>query len=123
MAQCFDIDKKELGLVKDTQFVNVREVVCQQATLYNAVIAPFGQSILEETLIFFQGFENFTEIDDLKDSINDLCIDSQLIVQGFDICKKIHQPILTQAEVNKLKAKAVSDEIASKEDGLNDQFD
>jgi len=54
--------------------------VCQQATLYNQVIAPFGQRVLQETLIFFESFDNFTEIEDLKDSIDDLCNDSLLIV-------------------------------------------
>lgn len=48
-----------------------------------------------------------------------ICEDTLIIVHGFDISKQIHGPILMQAEMNKLKAKTVRDEINEKGIDLN----
>ena len=50
-------------------------------------------------------------VEELKDAIELICEDTLVIVHGFDISKKIHEPILTQAEINKLKANAVRQQI------------
>lgn len=58
--------------------------------------------------------ETYEDLDTLKEFIDDVCIEAQMIVHGFDICKKIHEPILIAADVNKMKAKVVQDEIRTK---------
>ena len=108
MGQMFEIKEQELELVKDTNFMVVRLETCQQAQLYNTVIAPFGQAVLQDTSNFFTEFhENYDDLDILKEFIGDVCNDALMIVQGFDICKKIHDPMLIAADVNKMKAKLV----------------
>ena len=91
--------------------------------MYNYVVAPFGQSVLQDTSIFFSEFnKNYENLDELKESIEIICEDTLVIVHGFDISKKIHEPVLTQAEINKLKANAVRMEIQDKEQGLSKEF-
>lgn len=51
-----------------------------------------------------------------------LCDDTFIIVQGFEICKKIHEPVVIAAELNKIRAKVVQDEIGNKFDSLNDDY-
>lgn len=81
MGQAFEISETELKVVKDTQFLDVRLNVCQQATLYNTVIAPFGQCVLQDTSNFFNDFvETYEELDTLKEFIGDVCNDALLIV-------------------------------------------
>ena len=53
MVQSYEVKESDLDLVKGTQFTQVRLQVCQQATLYNNVIAPFGQGVLQDTSNFF----------------------------------------------------------------------
>ena len=48
-----------------------------------------------------------------------ICEDTLVIVHGFDISKKIHDPVLIQAQVNKIQASAVRQEIIQKEQGFD----
>lgn len=119
----FEIGESELKMVQETKFKEVRLEVCQQAQMYNTVIAPMGQSVLQDTSNFFTGFvETYEDLDTLKEFIEDVCNDALLIVQGFEICKKIHEPMLTAADLNKLKAKTVQDEIGIKFESLTDDY-
>ena len=87
------------------------------------MIAPFGQAVLQDTSNFFTGFyENYDDLDILKEFIEDVCNEALMIVQGFDICKKIHEPMLIAADVNKMKAKVVQEEIGIKFNSLNDDY-
>lgn len=124
MGQMFEINDKDLQIVKDTQFVDIRKEVCQQSTLYNTIISPFGACVLQDTSAFFSNFLcTYENLEDLKDAIELVCDDAYLIVQGFEICKKIHEPILTAAELNKIKANAVQREIGDKFDSLHDDYE
>lgn len=68
--------------------------------------------MLQDTSTFFSEFnDQYNDLEELKDAIELICEDTLVIVHGFDISKKIHEPILTQAEINKLKANAVRQQI------------
>ena len=51
----------------------------------------------------------------MKENIDIILEDSHKICQGFEITKKIHDPVLKEATVNGKKAKTVQDEIMNKE--------
>ena len=64
--------------------------------------------MLQDTSNFFTGFvETYDDLDILKELIDDVCDDALIIVQGFDICRRIHEPMLVAADVNKMKARVV----------------
>lgn len=123
MLESYNVQEQDLPMLQGTKFTEVREQVCQQATLYNYVVSPFGQNVLQDTSAFFSEFiDNYEDIEDLKDGIEFVIEDTQVIVHGFDISRQIHEPILTQAEINKLKANAVMNEIQDKEIGIGQEF-
>lgn len=76
------------------------------------MVAPFGQSVLQDTSNFFSEFNmNYCDLEELKVSIDLICEDTLIIVRGFDISTKIHGPVLTQAEINKMRANAIREHI------------
>jgi hypothetical protein len=86
-------------------------------------VSPLGACVLQDTSNFFTDFlVQYESIDDLKGAIEMVCDDIYIIVQGFEICKKIHEPILIAAELNKIRARVVSEEIGNKFDSLNDDY-
>ena len=101
----------------------MRDQVCQQASLYNFVVAPFGQKVLQDTCNFFKEFNmNYSDLEELKDSIDLICEDTIIIVHGFDISTKIHGPVLTQAEINKMKANAIREHIQERQVDIGQEF-
>ena len=96
MLESFNVQEQDLPVLKGTKFCEVRQQLCQQAAMYNYVVAPFGQSVLQDTKNFFGDFnKNYEDLDDIKDAIELICEDTLVIVHGFDISKKIHEPVLT----------------------------
>ena len=123
MGQMFEIGDQDLKIVKDTQFMNVRLEVCQQAILYNNVIGPFSQGVLQDTSAFFSDFlQKYENINNLKEFMDDVCNDALIIVQGIQIQRKMHEPVLTAAVSNKMKARVVQGEIGNKFDSLSDDY-
>lgn len=49
--------------------------------------------------------------------------DSGSICQGFEVTKKIHDPVVKEATVNGMRAKAVQDEIMSKNADFKQSYD
>ena len=64
---------------------------------------------------FFNDFDvYFGDFDSMKDNIDMILEDSASICQGFEVTKKIHDPVVKEATVNGMRARAVQDEIMSK---------
>ena len=59
----------------------------------------------------------------MKDGIDLLIDDSQKITTGFMISKKIHDPVLKEAQLNKLKAQAVQQEIGKFDSNYQKQYE
>ena len=49
--------------------------------------------------------------------------DSASICQGFEVTKKIHDPVVKEATVNGMRARAVQDEIIGKNTDFKQQYD
>lgn len=112
MNDCFKIKEEDLALVQDTKFQEVRDDVCRQAVIYNRVVSPVCYNVLGDAHHFFYNFETyFTDFESMKENIDDILDDSYKLCQGFDISKKIHEPVLKEATMNGKKAKTVQDEI------------
>jgi hypothetical protein len=79
------------------------------------VVAPVCQNVLSDASNFFNDFETFFgDFEAMKDNIDMVLEDSAKICSGFEITKKIHDPVLKEATVNGKKAKTVQDEIMGK---------
>ena len=71
MNDCFMIKDQELELVKETQFESVRDETCRQAVVYNSIVAPVCQSVLEDAENFLTEFDvYFSDLDSAKDSLD-----------------------------------------------------
>ena len=82
-------------------------------------MAPVCQNVLTEAHNFFNDFDTFFgDYEAMKENIDLILEDSQKICQGFDISKKIHDPVLKEATVNGKKARVVQDEIMNKDADL-----
>lgn len=124
MNDCFMIKEQELQLVKETQFEHVRDDVCRQAVVYNHVVAPVCQNVLGDAYTFFNDFEDyFGDFETMKENIDMILTDSGSICQGFEVTKKIHDPVVKEATVNGMRAKAVQDEIMSKNADFKQSYD
>lgn len=124
MNDCFEIKEQDLALVEESQFSQVRDDVCRQAVVYNHVVAPVCQNVLADASNFFNDFDNyFGDFEAMKDNIDLILEDSQKICQGFDITKKIHDPVLKEATINGKKAKTVQDEIMNKNADFQKQYE
>ena len=124
MNDCFMIKEQELQLVQDTQFQHVRDDVCRQAVVYNHVVAPVCQNVLSDASNFFNDFDVFFgDFDSMKENIDLILEESGSICQGFEVSKKIHDPVVKEATVNGMRARAVQDEIMSKDASFKLQYD
>ena len=98
--------------------------MCRQAVAYNHVVAPVCQNVLSEAHGFFNDFDTyFGDFDAMKENIDMVLEDSDKICKGFEISKKIHDPVLKEATVNGKKARTVQDEIMSKDANLQKDYE
>ena len=57
---------------------------------------------------FFNDFDNiFGDFEAMKENIDLVLEDSEKICNGFEITKKIHDPVLKEATVNGMRARTV----------------
>ena len=108
MNDCFEIKEADLALVQETKFQHVRDDVCRQAVVYNHVVAPVCQNVLTDATNFFNDFDNFFgDFEAMKENIDLILEDSHKICSGFEVTKKIHDPVLKEATVNGMRARTV----------------
>lgn len=103
----------ELEVLRKTNFNDVRDQVCKQGRVYNELISPFGKSLLKDSQDFFtrhiKDYSN--DIESMKTQIVQICDKSKIFVLAYDMCNKLHSPLLTEAYLSKKMIQAAHEEI------------
>jgi len=94
MGECFEIQKKDLDLIKGTKFIELRGRVIKQACLYFDVVAPKCTSVLTDLGNFFSEFNDFyDDYDSMKENLDLIYESSREISHGLIMLEQIHAPV------------------------------
>lgn len=94
MGECFQIEKKDLDLIKGTKFIELRGRVIKQACLYFDVVAPKCVNVLTDLGNFFSEFNDFyDDYESMKENLDLIYESSREISHGLIMLEQIHAPV------------------------------
>ena len=97
MGECFQIQKKDLDLIKGTKFIELRGRVIKQACLYFDVVAPKCVGVLTDLGNFFSDFNDFyDDYESMKDNLEMIYESSRDISHGLILLEQIHAPVFRE---------------------------
>lgn len=124
MGECFEIQKKDLDLIKGTKFIQLRGQVIKQACLYFDVVAPKCVSVLTDLGNFFSEFNDFyDEYDSMKENLDLIHESSREISLSLIFLEQIHAPVYRETKANADKIEVVIQEISKVDDELRREYE
>lgn len=108
MGECFQIQKKDLDLIKGTKFIELRGQVINQACIYFDVVAPKCVGVLSDLGNFFSEFNDYyVDYDSMRENLDLIYESSRDINHGLIMLEQIHAPVYRETQNNSDKIEVV----------------